>query len=434
MVEERRRPAVQQSDASTSNGRNKSRIAKPFRINKQEVVAAWERVRNNGGAAGVDKQTIGLFENDLKNNLYAVWNRMSSGSYFPEPVRRVEIPKGDGKLRPLGIPTVKDRIAQEIVRARLEVKLEAVFDPDSYGFRPGRSALDAVGVCRKRCFEFKWVVDVDIEKFFDTIDHEKMMKAVRFHCGEPEQKWMILYIERWLKAGVLKDGELQPTVRGTPQGGVISPLLANLYLHYAIDEWMNRTYPECPFERYADDFVIHCSSESQAQEVMAALDKRLIEVGLKLHPEKTRIVHCGAKRKTTQNDNISFTFLGYTFQPRRAKNKKTGQLFTSFLPAVSTKAKQKLRNKLKEMKLFKNTSQDVFELARRLNPIIRGWLNYFTKYSKAIATSISIYLDSCLIHWVMRKYRLGWKKAILMLNRIYAWRPQYFVHWQFFRF
>jgi RNA-directed DNA polymerase len=254
MVEERRRPAVQQSEASTSNGRNKSQIAKPFRISKQEVVAAWERVRNNGGAAGVDKQTIGLFENDLKNNLYAVWNRMSSGSYFPEPVRRVEIPKGDGKLRPLGIPTVKDRIAQEIVRARLEVKLETVFDPDSYGFRPGRSALDAVGVCRKRCFEFKWVVDVDIEKFFDTIDHEKMMKAVRFHCGgEPEQKWMILYIERWLKAGVLKDGELQPTVRGTPQGGVISPLLANLYLHYAIDEWMNRTYPECPFERYADD-------------------------------------------------------------------------------------------------------------------------------------------------------------------------------------
>ena len=434
MIEERRQPTVQQSGESTSNGRNNPQIAKPFCIDKWEVVKAWNRVQKNNGAAGVDNQTLGLFEANLKDNLYTVWNRMSSGSYFPEPVRRVEIPKGDGSKRPLGIPTVRDRIAQEVVRARLEWKLEDCFHADSYGFRPGRSAIDAIDICRKRCFTYGWVIDVDIEKFFDTIDHEKMMDAVRFHCKSKDEKWMVMYIERWLKAGVYHDDKVHKTEKGTPQGGVISPLLANLYLHYAFDLWMDRTYPRNPFERYADDLVIHCKSAEDARIIKDALEERMSSVGLKLHPVKTRIVRCPVGAKGIKEEDVSFTFLGYTFKPRTALNKKTGKVFWSFLPAVGKKAKKKLRNNLKERKVLKNTTLDVWDLARTLNPVVRGWLNYFTKFYPSAAAHVGYKLDLCLVKWSMKKYRTGYKQASAMFQRISAKNRRYFAHWEFFGF
>ena len=433
MIEERRQPTVQQSGESTSNGMNKPQIAKSFCIDKREVVEAWNRVRKNKGAAGMDNQTLEQFEANLKTNLYTVWNRMSSGSYIPKPVRRVEIPKGDGTKRPLGIPTVRDRVAQEVVRARLERRLEACFHADSYGFRPGRSAIEAVGTCRKRCFNYGWVIDVDIEKYFDTIDHEKMMKAVKFHCQSKEEKWIVMYIERWLKAGVYHDGEVHETEKGTPQGGIISPLLGNLYLHYAFDLWMDRTYPENPFERYADDIIIHCKSAEDARKIKDALEERMSKVGLKLHPVKTRIVRCPVVAKGIKEE-VSFTFLGYTFKPRKALNRKTGKVFWGYLPAVGRKAKKKLRNNLKESKLLKNTTLNIWDLARTLNPIVRGWLNYFTKFYPSAAAYVGYKLDQGLVKWSMKKYRNGYKKASAIFKRIKAKSPRYFAHWEFFGF
>ncbi len=227
--------------------------AKPFSISKREVWEAFKRVKVNQGGAGVDGQTIAEFEGDLSNNLYKLWNRMSSGSYFPPPVRRVEIPKGDGGNRPLGIPTVSDRVAQMVVKRYLEPKLEEHFHEDSYGYRPLKSAIEAVGVARERCWRNDWVLDLDIKGFFDNIDHDLLMSAVQRHT---DCKWVLLYLERWLKAPVqLADGRLVEREKGTPQGGVISPLLANLFLHYAFDEWMRRKCPSIRFERYADDMI-----------------------------------------------------------------------------------------------------------------------------------------------------------------------------------
>ena len=263
---------------------------KPYAISQEEVTLAWQRVRAKGGMGGVDGEDLRSFEEKLNQNLYKLWNRMSSGSYHPQAVLRVEIPKGDGTMRPLGIPTIADRVAQEVVRARFEPVMERYFHRDSYGFRPGKSAPEAVKTCRERCWKYDWVLDVDIQKFFDTIDHDLMMKAVEFHSPED---WMELYTRRWLKAPVQhKDGKREERQRGTPQGGVISPLLANLYLHYAFDKWMERTFPEVKFERYADDIVIHCESQEQSEQIERALAVRLQECKLTLHPEKTKVVYC----------------------------------------------------------------------------------------------------------------------------------------------
>ena len=224
---------------------------KSFCISKSTVWEAYKRVRANKGAAGCDKQSLKEFEIGLGNNLYKIWNRMSSGSYMPQPVLRVEIPKGDGDFRLLGIPTVSDRIAQMTVKICLEPELERVFHEDSYGYRPEKAALQAVELARKRCWRYDWVVDLDIKGFFDSLDHELMMRAVQKHTS---QKWVLLYIERWLKAPVqFQDGSIVERTQGAPQGGVISPLLANLFLHYAFDMWLQRNYPKNPFERYADD-------------------------------------------------------------------------------------------------------------------------------------------------------------------------------------
>lgn len=428
MKEEQRRPATQRPGEAPGNGRTESRNAKSFRISKREVYNAWQRVRRKGGAGGVDGVTLEDFERNLKNNLYAVWNRMSSGSYIPRPVRRVEIPKGNGKKRPLGIPTVRDRIAQEVVRARLEKVLDPLFHEESYGFRPGRTPQAAIASCRERCLRLDWVVDVDIEQFFDTISHDLLMKAVERHCPE---KWMTLYIQRWLKAGVETREGTRPSERGTPQGGVISPLLANLFLHYAFDMWIGRTYPDVAFERYADDIVIHCRSEAESYVIRNALESRFTEVGLRLHPEKTRIIYCKDSKRRKDYEHVAFTFLGYSFQPRPAKSKHREKRFTGFLPAAGVKAKAQLRSKLKAIKLFRNTSLSTVEFASRLNQITRGWLNYFTVFYRSGVDDVIFWLDYRLSGWLIKKMRLNRRKAVCIWQRIARQKPALFAHWKF---
>ena len=347
---------------------------KSFCISKHEVWSAYKQVKANKGAAGLDGQTIMEFEKDLKGNLYKLWNRMSSGSYFPPPVLRVEIPKADGRTRPLGIPTVADRIAQMVVKQRLEPELERHFHPDSYGYRPGKSALDAVGKARKCCWKNDWVLDLDIKGFFDNIDNQLMMKAVRAHTTE---KWVLLYIERWLKAPIkLQDGTLKYPEKGTPQGGVISPLLANLFLHYAFDRWMDRTYPDVPFERYADDAVCHCKSLAQAESLKQNLNKRMNEVGLELHPDKTQIVYCKDDNRRKDYKAVSFDFLGFTFRPRLSRN-RNGKYFVNFSPAISKKAEKSIYQTIKDWQLTRRTLLDISDIASRINPVIRGWVNYY---------------------------------------------------------
>jgi len=318
--------------------------AKPYNIPKQLVWEAYQRVKANQGAAGVDGVSLTAFEKDLKGNLYKVWNRMSSGSYFPPPVRLVEIPKDNGGRRPLGIPTVADRVGQTVVKMVLEPLVEPVFHPDSEAYRPNRSALDAVGKARERCWKADWVVDLDIKAFFDSLDRQLLERAVAHHTDLP---WVRLYISRWLRAPVQKsDGTLEERTKGTPQGGVISPLLANLFLHYAFDAWMQREFPRILFERYADDIIVHCRSRRQAEMVVEAIRGRFAQCGLELHPTKTRIVYCKDDDRPGNFEQIKFDFLGYTFQPRRAKN-RWGKFFVSFLPAISAKAAKSIRKTIR---------------------------------------------------------------------------------------
>jgi len=344
------------------------------------VWEAYKRVCAKGGAAGIDGQTIEEFNKDVKHNLYKIWNRMASGSYFPPAVKRVEIPKADGGTRPLGIPTVSDRIAQTVVKMAFEPEVEPYFHEDSYGYRPNKSAIQAVGKARQRCWRNDFVLDVDIKGFFDNIDHDLLMKAVRKHSNNP---WVILYITRWLKAPVqYKDGRLEARNKGTPQGGVISPLLANLFLHYAFDQWMGRQYPNIPFERYADDIVIHLKSEAQAKLLWSQLTERLKQCHLELHPIKTRIVYCKDADRTAHYPNISFKFLGFEFRPRGAKNKH-GKLFCNFLPAVSRTALTEMKRTVRAWRLRWCCEKSIEDLSRMFNPVARGWIQYYSKYYKS---------------------------------------------------
>ncbi|MGA2468980.1 MAG: group II intron reverse transcriptase/maturase [Thermodesulfobacteriota bacterium] len=351
--------------------------AKPFCISKWEVWEAYKRVKVNQGAAGVDGQSIAEFEEDLKNNLFKIWNRMSSGSYFPPPVRRVDIPKGDGRTRPLGIPTVADRIAQTVVKRYLEPILEGCFHSDSYGYRLGKSAIEAVGVARQRCWQYDWVLDLDIKGFFDSIDHSLLMRAVRKHT---DCKWVFLYIERWLKAPVqLEDGSLIHREKGTPQGGVISPLLANLFLHYAFDKWMQRNYPHIPFERYADDGICHCRSKAEAEGLRVAIEQRFAGCGLELNLQKTKMVYCKDDNRQEDYPEQKFDFLGYTFRPRRSKS-RWGRFFVNFTPAISHKAAKSIRDTIRHWRLHRRTDRSLDELAQIINPVLRGWINYYGSF------------------------------------------------------
>ena len=405
--------------------------AKPFSISKRLVWEAYKRVKANDGAAGVDGQTIKEFEDDLINNLFRLWNRMSSGSYFPKPVRRVEIPKDDSGTRPLGIPTVTDRIAQTVVKQVLEPELERFFHPDSYGYRPKKSAQEAVGVARQRCWRYDWVLDLDIRGFFDAIDHKLLMRAVRKHT---DSKWVVLYIERWLKAPVqMADGTQCSRGKGTPQGGVISPLLANLFLHYAFDMWMRKNYPHIPFERFADDVVCHCTSETQAKWLQAAIEQRFAECWLELHPEKTKIVYCKDEDREGSYSQEQFDFLGFTFRTRQSRNRR-GKLFANFSPAVSNKAAKSMRRTMHDWGLHRRSDKSLEELARACNPVMRGWINYFTSYCKSAIRPTFDHLDRILVRWAMRKYKKLKKhqrKACQWLRRIQLNQPRLFAHWQF---
>lgn len=405
--------------------------AKPYVISKQLVWDAYQRVRANRGAAGVDGQTLAAFEEDLKGNLYKVWNRMSSGSYLPPPVRLVEIPKDNGGIRPLGIPTVADRVAQTVVKMVLEPMVEPVFHPDSYGYRPGRSALDAVGMARKRCWDADWVIDLDIKAFFDSIPHDLVERAVAYHTKLP---WVRLYVARWLRAPLQRqDGTLAERTKGTPQGGVVSPLLANLFLHYAFDQWMHRTYPKVPFERYADDGLVHCRSERQAREVLGAIRGRFEQCGLELHPVKTKIVYCKDDDRPGEFEHIKFDFLGYTFQPRRAKN-RWGKFFVAFLPAISTKAANEIRKSIREWRMATTRSnQELEDLARLVNPVVSGWMNYYGRYYRSKCVQVLRCLNEALAAWVRKKYtrfRRRERASMHWLGRLARRDTNLFILWR----
>jgi len=406
---------------------------KPFDIPKREVWEAFKKVKANQGAAGVDGQTIADFEADLSNNLYELWNRLSSGSYFPPPVRRVDIPKVDGGTRPLGIPTVADRVAQEVVRRYLEPRLEPVFHADSYGYRPGKSAIDAVRQARQRCWRYDWVLDLDVRGYFDSIDWELMLRAVRRHTNQP---WVLLYIERWLRAPVeMEDGSVVPRMSGTPQGGVISPILANLFLHYAFDMWMARTFPHIPFERYADDAICHCKSAEEARALWSALVDRLAACKLVLHPEKTKIVYCKDANRRGDFPIISFDFLGFQFRARKTMWREgTKRIFAhSFQPAASPKALTFISRTIRRWTLHHSSDKSLANLAEMYNPCIRGWINYYSNFYRTQLRSTLKRIDLYVIRWARRKFkrlRLKTKGARDWFERLRRANPTLFAHWQ----
>ncbi|WP_413807677.1 group II intron reverse transcriptase/maturase [Streptomyces sp. OE57] len=402
---------------------------KPFNISKWEVWEAWEKVKANKGAPGVDGCSIEDFEARLKGNLYKVWNRLSSGSYFPPAVLAVEIPKPHGGgTRVLGVPTVADRVAQTVVARRLEEKVEPVFHPDSYGYRPKRSALDAVAACRERCWKYDWVIDLDIQKFFDSVPWDLIIKTVEANTDQP---WVILYVKRWLAAPVqMSHGALQQRSCGTPQGSAVSPVLANLFLHYAFDAWMAREFPGVRFERYVDDAVVHCVSRAQAQFIARAISDRMEQVGLRLHPDKTRIVYCQDGNRRGSYEHTSFTFLGFTFRQRRARNRK-GQNFSAFLPAISKDALKKLSAEVRSWILHNRTGHTFYDLARRINPVVRGWMQYYGAFHRSALYPLLSRINAYLVRWIRNKYKRlrAVKKAIECWRGITERYPRMFAHW-----
>lgn len=407
--------------------------AKPFPISRRVVWDAFKRVKANQGAAGVDGQSIAGFEANLSGNLYKLWNRLSSGSYFPQPVKRVEIPKANGGTRPLGIPTVADRVAQEVVRRTLEPILEPVFHADSYGYRPGKSAIDAVGKARERCWRSDWVLDLDIKGFFDSIDWELMLKAVRYHTDCP---WVLLYIERWLKVPVqMGDGRIVPRDAGTPQGGVISPLLANLFLHHVFDMWMAREFPHIPFERYADDAICHCKSAEEARALRNAIADRLADCKLVLHPEKTKIVYCKDVNRRGDFPDIRFDFLGFQFRARKTMwVKRDRRIFAhSFAPAASPKALTSISREIRRWALHHRSDKSLQDLAQMYNPCIRGWIGYYSHFYKTQLRPTLQRIDLFLIRWARVKFkrlRHQTKGARDWFQRIRRANPKLFAHWQ----
>lgn len=404
--------------------------AKPFEIPKRWVWESYQRVRSNGGSPGCDGQDFDEFEAQLRDNLYKIWNRMSSGSYMPPPVLSVEISKSDGGVRELGIPTIADRVAQMVVKRALETDLESHFHADSYGYRPGKSALDAVSITRQRCWRYDWVVDLDIQAFFDSIDHDLLMQALRRHTQE---RWILLYVERWLKAdSVLSDGQRVPRERGTPQGGVISPLLANLFLHYVFDTWMARHWSDVPFARYADDAVCHCRTEAEARRLVKALTERFAECGLCLHPEKTRIVYCRDDRRRGEYPETSFDFLGYTFRGRSVRDRQ-GALFIGFNPAVSRKSLKAMSITMRGWCLHRRVGSTLEELAEAINPVLRGWLAYYGRFNVGEFLVVFERLERRLARWACRKYkglRRSLRRSQQFIRRIRMAEPTMFVHWQ----
>ncbi len=403
---------------------------KSFSVSKAMLYESYLKVCSKNGCAGIDKQTIDMFNENLGSNLYKVWNRMASGSYYPPAVRTVPIAKKQGGTRPLGIPTVGDRTSTGSGERLSGTNLEPLFHVSSFGYRPGRSAHDALVQCQHNCIEYSWVVDLDIKGFFDNLNHDWMIKMVAHHTQE---KWVLLYTERWLKAGIEQtDGSIATRVKGTPQGGVISPLLANLYLHHAFDMWMGRHFALNAFERYADDIIVHCNSKTEAEQMLEAIRERLQGFGLELHPEKTKLVYCKNDLRKEEHEHNSFTFLSYSFQPR-------GKLISfgkpnkimEFSAAICCKAKAFIRQKIRGVFNPRNTQVSLESAAIKLNPKIRGWLNYYCRFNAKIAGRVFLYLNELIRRWMMEKFRVKSQKAVLQRYKEYVQSNRsLLVHWQ----
>lgn len=403
-------------------------MTKMYDINKRLIVDSWRLVANNDGAAGIDKLTIAEIQKDYKGYLYTLWNRMSSGSYMASPVRKVTIPKADGKERILGIPTVLDRVAQMAAVKTVSERIDGKFHEDSYGYRPKKSAHQAIDKAKERCYRYPWVVDLDIQSFFDTIPHDQMMEMVERRIEDP---WIKLYIKRWLKAEMMDaKGNVTSRELGTPQGGVISPLLANMYLDEAFDWWINQAFPRVKFERYADDIIIHCNSKIEAQEVLDQVRERMSEYGLTLHPEKTKIIYCKSKGRNLSYPNVTFTFLGYQWKPRSAIERTNGKLRLAFTPAVSTKAQQKIRNTIRSWKLNEKTHVELKTIATTFNKRLQGWIAYYGQHRKSELGQSLKYLDERLVQWIRKKHKIkSYARAWDKLKAIKQTNPKLFAHW-----
>jgi RNA-directed DNA polymerase len=405
-------------------------MTKSLPISKRMVYNSYLKVTAKDGSAGIDKQSVEAFNENMSANLYKIWNRMTSGSYFPPPVRTVFIPKKQGGTRALGIPTVSDRIAQGVVKDYIEPSVEQIFHPSSFGYRPGRSAHDAIKQCQDNCIKYAWVIDVDIKGFFDNINHDLMLELLQQYTQE---KWVLMYAERWLKAGVeQEDGSIEARTKGTPQGGVISPLFANIYLHHALDKWMEEMQPQNPFERYADDIVIHCRSKEEAERLLEELKARMEQYKLELHPDKTKIVYCKNYMRNEKHENNSFTFLSYSFQPRTIKDKfgrKTRLVV--FNAAISQKAKTSIREKLRGVLRTQWSNQTLQWFADQLNPKIRGWINYYAKFNGHIAYNVFYYLNELIRRWIKNTYKIRGKAWLYdKYRQVQASNSKLFYHWQ----
>jgi RNA-directed DNA polymerase len=405
-------------------------MTKPFIISKNLVLDAYKLVKANAGSAGVDQETLTDFDRNLKDNLYKLWNRMSSGSYFPPAVRAVPIPKKTGGERVLGVPTVTDRIAQMVIKLLFEPVVEPHFLPDSYGYRPKKSALDAIGVIRQRCWRRNWVVEYDIKGLFDNLDHALMLKAVKKHT---DSKLILLYVERWLKAPMqLPDGTLKERNTGVPQGGVISPILSNLFLHYAFDVWITKKYPSMPWCRYADDGLAHCKTEKEAQQLLVELKQRFADCKLEMHPDKSKIIYCKDANRDGKYKCTSFDFLGYTFRPRLVKS-NVNILFASFSPAVSKASIKSMRDQIRQWN-WRNCSDLSLEMiAKGSNPTLSGWINYYGKYNPSNLYSVLRHFNKTLVKWVMRKYKkfkVHKTRAGKFMESISKRQPHLFHHWK----
>ncbi len=405
-------------------------VVKTVPITYQMVVEAYAKVKQGGKATGIDDESWSDFEiKGAEKQLYVIWNRMASGSYFPQGVREVEIPKKDGKTRTLGIPTIRDRIAQQVVKRYMEQRIDAHFHPQSYGYRPLKSAKQAIEQVRQNCLQQDWVIDMDISKFFDEIDHDLMLKAVEAMLPE---KWIKVYVQRWLQMQVVKaDGTVVDRAKkGTPQGGVISPLLANLFLHFGLDKWLEQNYPQVKFVRYADDAVVHCQSKVEAQQLLAAIEQRLKRIGLQLNEAKTKIVYCKDYRRRQNHEHVQFGFLGFSFQPRSAQSKFGNGHFTAFVPEISKENQKKIRENIRETVNWRNTSQRVEQIAAILNSKLRGWLNYFEMYGKRQLDKTMLYLQTKLLKWLKRKHKQGAMKCSRQLQTLQQQKPTLFYHWE----
>ncbi len=405
---------------------------KSIPISRQAVWEAYKKVRSNKGSSGVDEVSMKEYDANRSKHLYKLWNRMSSGSYFPPPVKEVEILKKDGRVRKLGIPTISDRVGQQVIKQMLEPRLEKIFSKNSYGYRPNKNAHQALAEVRKNCWKTDWVIDLDIKGFFDNIDHNKLMLAVNKHVSE---NWIRFYIERWLKAPKLtKSGTLiNNQGKGTPQGGVISPLLSNLFLHYALDKWLENTDRTMKYVRYADDVIIHCVSKTHAEQLLKSIQERMESVGLELHPQKTKIVYCKDYRRTEKYPIIKFEFLGYSFQPRTTKSKTRKGLFLGFDCAISISSRKRIADKLGELAVEKLSFKSIVGIAQYLNPMIRGWINYYGKFRRSELHKVFRLLTKRLIRWARKRYKrykTSLTKAYKWFERIRKQFPYLFYHWQ----